>query len=81
MDASGRLVIPQQIRRRAGLRPGFVLDVRWASGHIETEPESCAVRLERRRRFLVAVPEGDIKEITTNVVEATRQSLIAERSP
>jgi AbrB family looped-hinge helix DNA binding protein len=81
IDAAGRLVIPQQIRRQAGLQPGTVLDVRWNDGRIEIEPEPLAVRLVRKGRLLVAVPEDDVDELTSNTVEDTRQSLSRERSP
>ena len=37
-DAAGRLVIPKEIRREAGLKPGMVLEVHWRDGHIEIEP-------------------------------------------
>ncbi|HZS92352.1 MAG TPA: AbrB/MazE/SpoVT family DNA-binding domain-containing protein, partial [Chloroflexota bacterium] len=38
MDAAGRLVIPREIRRQAGLQPGMPVEVRWHDGRIEIEP-------------------------------------------
>ena len=80
IDAAGRLVIPKEIRRQAGLRPGTQLEVRWHDGRIEIEPAAMAVRLERRGRLLVAVPEAPGEELTVEAVEDIRQGLASERS-
>ena len=72
IDADGRLVIPKEIRRQAGLRPGMPLEVRWHDGRIEIEPATLPVRLVRKGRLLVAVPETDIEPLTATTVEATR---------
>ena len=47
MDSAGRLVIPREIRREAGLEPNTPLDVRWRDGVIEIEPQPLAVKLEK----------------------------------
>lgn len=80
IDAAGRLVIPSAVRRQAGLRPGMPLEVRWRDGRLEIEPAPVPVRLERQGRWLVAIPEGDVPPLTTDVVEQTRQALQAERA-
>jgi AbrB family looped-hinge helix DNA binding protein len=79
IDSSGRLVIPKEIRRQAGLEPGMSLDVRYCNGRIEIEPESTPVRLEWEGRFLVIVPEGPVEVLTSEMVEATRQAILDER--
>jgi AbrB family looped-hinge helix DNA binding protein len=79
LDASGRLVIPKEIRRLAGLRPGMSLDVRWQDGRIEIEPVAAPVRLVQKGRFLVAVHDPAVGEITAELVEATRQAIADER--
>jgi AbrB family looped-hinge helix DNA binding protein len=38
VDAAGRLVIPKEVRRQAGIEPGMTLDVRWKDGKSEIEP-------------------------------------------
>ena len=78
IDAEGRLVIPEEIRRLAGLLPGTPVEVRWRDGLIEIEPDVLPVRLERRGRLLVAVPEVPVEPLTDEVVEATRQALLLE---
>jgi AbrB family looped-hinge helix DNA binding protein len=79
MDSAGRLVIPKDIRREAGIRPGMPLDVRVREGRIEIEPAPLTVRLEKRGRFLIAVPEEQVPVLTSEDVEATRDKLRRER--
>jgi AbrB family looped-hinge helix DNA binding protein len=80
IDAAGRLVIPKEIRRRAGIRPGMPLDVRWHDGRIEIEPSRLPVRLVHRGRFLVALPETEVEQLTAETVEETRRALAEERA-
>ncbi len=79
IDADGRLVIPEKIRRQAGLRLGMSLEVRWQDGRIEIEPAAASVKLVRRGRLLVAVPETAIEELSAETVEETRRALRRER--
>ena len=79
IDASGRLLIPQEIQQQAGLTPGMPLEVHWRSGHIEIEPAAPQIKLVRRGRFLVAVAETVISPLTTERVEEARQALYLER--
>ena len=79
MDSAGRLVIPKEIRREAGLEPDTPLDVRWRDGVIEIEPQPLPVRLEKRGRFLVAVPQRKVPKLTTEIVERTRRKIRRER--
>jgi len=79
IDAAGRLVIPKEIRRAAGLQAGTELEVRWNDGRIELEPVSAPMQLVRKGGWLVAVPEHDIPELTVEQVEATRRELQRER--
>jgi AbrB family looped-hinge helix DNA binding protein len=81
IDLAGRLVIPKQIRQEAGLRPGMPLDVRWRAGRIEIEPAPLPVKLVRKGRLLVAVPDKDVPGLSADTVERTRQTLRRERSP
>jgi AbrB family looped-hinge helix DNA binding protein len=79
IDPAGRLVIPKEIRQQAGLEPGMPLEVRLIEGHIEIEPAPLAVTLERRGRFLVAVPKEPVPALTLEQVEATRRMIRRER--
>lgn len=75
MDSAGRLVIPREIRREAGLEPDTPLDVRWRDGIIEIEPQPLVVKLEKRGRLLVAVPRTKVPALTADVVERTRRKV------
>lgn len=79
MDRAGRLVIPKEIRREARLAPGAPLEVRWRDGRIEIEPAPTAVKLQRRGRLLVAVPQTKVAPLTQENVEQTRARLLEDR--
>jgi AbrB family looped-hinge helix DNA binding protein len=79
IDGAGRLVIPKEIRREAGLRPGIPLEIRWEDGRIEIEPSPLPVRLVRRGRLLVAEPQSDPGSLSHATVEKTRRTLRRER--
>ena len=79
MDAAGRLVIPGEIRREAGLKPGVALDVRWRDGRVEIEPAPVPVKLVRRGRIVVAVPEGKTGPLRAETVEQPRRALRRQR--
>ena len=79
IDIAGRLVIPKEIRRQAGLRPGTPLEVRWRDGRIELEPAPLPVKLVRKGRLLVAMPETGVEPLGEEVVEETRAALARER--
>ena len=79
MDRAGRLVIPRDVRREAGLQPGMPLEVRCREGRIEIEPAPLPVRLVRKGRLLVAEPRGRVSKLTTETVERTLTTLRRER--
>lgn len=80
IDRAGRLVIPKEIRREARLAPGAALEVRWRDGRIEIEPAPAPVRLQRRGRLLVAVPQKELPKLTPETVEQTRARLLEDRA-
>jgi AbrB family looped-hinge helix DNA binding protein len=79
IDHAGRLVIPREVRRQAGLQPGMALDIRWHDGHIEIEPAPLVVNLRRRGRLLVAVPDQTVPALAAAVIEQTRDDLRKQR--
>ncbi|MPZ15387.1 MAG: antitoxin [Chloroflexi bacterium] len=48
IDAGARLVIPSEVRRQAGLRPGMALELRWRDGRIEIAPAPHSTHREAR---------------------------------
>ncbi len=79
MDEAGRLVIPREVRNEARIRPGTPLEVRWRDGRIEIEPQPLPVRLVRKGRLLVAVPDNRVEPLAADTVERTRRALRRER--
>lgn len=80
IDNAGRLVIPKDIRRESGIRPGMPLEVRWENGKIAITPAPLPVKLERKGRLLVAVPAKDVPPLSADTVERTRKRLRRERA-
>ena len=80
IDHAGRLVIPKDIRRESGIKPGMPLDVRWEKGAIAITPAPLPVKLERKGRLLVAVSAEAVAPLSTNTVECVRKKLRRERS-
>ena len=80
IDAAGRLVIPKELRREAGLQPGTEMEIRWRQGLIEIEPAPLPVKLKKRGRFLVAIPDQPIEQLTSKTVDQTRLHLIRDRA-
>ncbi len=78
IDSSGRLVIPKEIRREAGLKPGMPLEVRCREGLIEIEPASLPVTLRKRGRLLIAVPQKEVDLLRSETVERTRRRVRRE---
>lgn len=69
IDAVGRLVIPKEIRERAGLSVGATLTVRLENGSVVLEPAPLQAHLEQRGVIRVIVPDQPIDSLT---VETTR---------
>ena len=80
IDHAGRLVIPKDIRRESGIKPGMPLEIRWEKGAIAITPAPLEVKLQRKGRLLVAVPAKDSPRLSADTVERTRRSLRKERS-
>lgn len=79
IDEAGRLVIPREIRRAAGLEPGMALDIRVDDGAVIIEPAPTPVRIARRGRFLVARPRTEGPPLTEEAVRRTRDEVASER--
>lgn len=72
IDHSGRVPIPKPIRRCSGLRPGQPVEIRFRDGRVEIEPATVPVRIERRGRVAVAVPEEPVPPLTAEEIERIR---------
>ena len=72
IDAAGRIVVPKALRQALGLTPGQELEVRAMDGKLEFEIAPTPMKLKRRGKGVVAVPD---KELPTLSVDEVRQTL------
>jgi bifunctional DNA-binding transcriptional regulator/antitoxin component of YhaV-PrlF toxin-antitoxin module len=79
-DDSGNLVIPREICREIGLRPGTATLVSCRDGRIEIEPAPREVRIVRKGRLAVAVPVEPSEPLTAETVRRTQKAIRAERA-
>ena len=71
MDAAGRVVIPKALRQALGFRPGQVLEARATDGRLELEIPPTPVKLKKRGRGVVAVPDSKLPALTAAAVRET----------
>jgi AbrB family looped-hinge helix DNA binding protein len=79
IDAEGRVVIPEEIRKQAGLEPGAEVDVRVRDRVVEIEPAYMPVKLVRRGRLLTIVPLVPVPPLTPEDVDRVRDEIERER--
>jgi AbrB family looped-hinge helix DNA binding protein len=79
IDKAGRVLIPKRVRELAALTPGTRVEARYEDGRILLEAVPVPVKLERRGRFVVAVPEQGTPPLTRGAVEATRRRVRRDR--
>jgi AbrB family looped-hinge helix DNA binding protein len=75
IDSAGRIVIPRDIRNAAGLHAGAVVDVIARDGIVSIEPAAAVVKMVRRGRLHVAVPEDHDQILREEDVSAVREKL------
>jgi AbrB family looped-hinge helix DNA binding protein len=68
IDPAGRIVVPKALRDELGLTGGQELEIIARDGHLEVASPPSTVRLERRGRVMVAVPDADLPPLTTEEV-------------
>ena len=79
MDRTGRVVIPRAVRAQAQLRPGAPLDIRVRDGVVELEPVPSPMRLVKRGRWTIAVPEKAGPRLAQEDVDAVLDDLRSRR--
>ena len=80
MDESGHLVLPQEVRREAGLEPGMLLRISSRRGRVEIEPASKVgdepapqqVRIVPKGRLWVVEPVEPGEPLTNEMVQQTQ---------
>ncbi len=71
MDSGGRIVVPKALRDALGLKPGQLLEIRAAEGRLELEVAPTPMRLEKRGKGVVAVPEAELPALSAEQVRET----------
>jgi AbrB family looped-hinge helix DNA binding protein len=71
LDAAGRLVVPKALRQALGLKPGQPLEIRAGDGRLEIEIASTPMRLKKRGKGVVAVPDRALPRLTADDVRDT----------
>jgi AbrB family looped-hinge helix DNA binding protein len=71
MDTAGRIVVPKALRDALGLKPGQLLEIRAGEGRLEIEVAPTPMRLERRGKGVVAVPESGLPALSAEQVRET----------
>jgi AbrB family looped-hinge helix DNA binding protein len=71
LDSAGRIVVPKALRQALGLKPGQALEIRAGDGRLEIEIAPTAMRLKKRGKSVVAVPEAALPALTAEQVRET----------
>lgn len=71
IDKAGRIVVPKALRDELGLSGGEVLQITASEGRLEIEIPPTPMRLKRRGKGLVAVPDQPIPTLTAERVRDT----------
>ena len=71
LDATGRIVVPKSLRLALGLKPGQPLEIRAGDGRLEIEIVRTPMRLKKRGKGIVAVPDAELPTLTAEQVRDT----------
>jgi AbrB family looped-hinge helix DNA binding protein len=71
IDGAGRIVVPKALRLALGLKPGQELEIRAGDGRLEIEIAPTLMRLKRRGKGVVAVPDAELPPLTAEEVRDT----------
>ena len=75
IDAAGRIVVPKPLRQALGLIGGQSLEIRTGDGRLEIEIAPTPVRLKKRGRGVVAVPDAELPALTAEQVRDTLERI------
>ena len=71
IDAAGRIVVPKALRQALGLKAGQSVEIRAGDGRLEIEIAPTPMRLKKRGKGVVAVPDVRLPELTAEQVRDT----------
>ena len=71
LDSAGRIVVPKPLRQALGLKPGYSLEIRAGDGRLEIEIAATPMKLQKRGKGVVAVPDAELPALTAAQVRDT----------
>jgi AbrB family looped-hinge helix DNA binding protein len=75
IDSTGRIVVPKPLRQALGFVPGQALEMRVSDGRLEIEIAPTPMRLEKRGKGVVAVPDTPMPTLTAEQVRDTLEQV------
>lgn len=75
IDSAGRVVIPKAIREMVGLVDQRDVEISARDGRIQIEVPPTSMRLEKRGKGLVAVPEKELPKLKATDVRDVLESV------
>ncbi len=70
LDAAGRIVVPKSLRQALGLKPGQSLEIRAGDGRLEIEITATPMKLQKRGKGVVAVPDAELPALSSTAAYA-----------
>lgn len=71
IDAAGRIVVPKTLRLALGLKAGQPLEIRAGDGCLEIEIVATPMKLRKRGKGVVAIPDTKLPALTADQVRDT----------
>lgn len=75
IDSAGRIVVPKALRDALQLRPGQHLEARATDGRLEIEAAPTPMKLVKRGKGVVAVPDSPLPRLTAAEVRDTMERI------
>lgn len=71
IDAAGRIVVPKSLRLALGLKAGQPLEIYAGDGRLEIEIAATPMKLQKRGKGVVAIPDTKLPALTADQVRDT----------
>jgi AbrB family looped-hinge helix DNA binding protein len=75
IDTAGRIVVPKPLRQALGLEPGQHLEIHAGDGRLVIEAAAASLRLAKRGKGIVAVPDTEMPTLTADQVRETLERI------